>query len=146
MLFPDLFCAFVDPSVAARRPGVPRQRVFSCVFPAKPRDPIAEMQPRPARATSRHFNAGVEQRHVLPASAARAGPLFSSLRQVVRSATMPNNAQIVAPSHNSIRVEIVTTYEQLLHAYAIRSICFIEENGMKAQQMFDGNDYQATKD
>ena len=46
--------------------------------------------------------------------------------------------------HNQIRIEIVTSYEQLLHAYAIRSICFMEENGIKAQQTFDGNDYQAT--
>jgi hypothetical protein len=50
----------------------------------------------------------------------------------------------LAPGHNQIRAEIVTTYEQLLHAYAIRSICFMEENGVKAQQTFDGNDYQAT--
>lgn len=47
-------------------------------------------------------------------------------------------------AHNLIRCEIVTTYEQLLHAYAIRSICFMEEHGVKAQQSFDGNDYQAT--
>ena len=47
-------------------------------------------------------------------------------------------------SHNSIRAEIVTTYEQLLHAHAIRSICFMEEHGVKAAQTFDGNDYQAT--
>lgn len=47
-------------------------------------------------------------------------------------------------NHNQIRAEIVTTYEQLLHAYAIRSICFMEEHGVKAQQTFDGNDYQAT--
>lgn len=46
--------------------------------------------------------------------------------------------------HNSIRAEVVTTYEQLLHAYAIRSICFMEEHGVKARQTFDGNDYQAT--
>jgi hypothetical protein len=46
--------------------------------------------------------------------------------------------------HNLIRAEIVTTYEQLLHAYAIRSICFMEEHGVKARQAFDGNDYQAT--
>lgn len=57
---------------------------------------------------------------------------------------MPNNARIVVPSHNQIRTEVVTTYEQLLHAYAIRSICFMEEHGVKAQQTFDGNDYQAT--
>ena len=57
---------------------------------------------------------------------------------------MPNNGRIVVPSHNQIRTEVVTTYEQLLHAYAIRSICFMEEHGVKAQQTFDGNDYQAT--
>lgn len=57
---------------------------------------------------------------------------------------MPNSERIVGPSHNQIRTEVVTTYEQLLHAYAIRSICFMEEHGVKAQQTFDGNDYQAT--
>ena len=57
---------------------------------------------------------------------------------------MEHNAQGVSRDHNQIRCEIVTTYEQLLHAYAVRSICFMEENGMKAQHMFDGNDYQAT--
>jgi hypothetical protein len=46
--------------------------------------------------------------------------------------------------HNSIRAEIVTSYEQLQHAYAIRSICFMEERGVKARHEFDGNDYQAT--
>jgi hypothetical protein len=43
-----------------------------------------------------------------------------------------------------IRTEVVTTYQQLLHAFAIRAICFMEEHGVKAQQTFDGNDYQAT--
>jgi hypothetical protein len=57
---------------------------------------------------------------------------------------MRDNVRTVAHSHNQIRTEVVTTYEQLLHAYAIRSICFMEENGVKAQQTFDGNDYQAT--
>jgi hypothetical protein len=50
----------------------------------------------------------------------------------------------ITPDHNQIRTEIVTTYEQLLHAYAVRSICYMEEHGVKAQQNFDGNDYQAT--
>jgi len=45
--------------------------------------------------------------------------------------------------HNSVRVEIVTTQEQLQHAYAIRAICFMEE-GVAAGQAFDGNDLQAT--
>jgi hypothetical protein len=29
--------------------------------------------------------------------------------------------------HNQIRCEVVTTYERLLHTYAIRAICFMEE-------------------
>jgi hypothetical protein len=45
---------------------------------------------------------------------------------------------------NLIRVEVVTTAEQLLHAHAIRAICFMEENGVPARQTYDGNDYQAT--
>jgi hypothetical protein len=46
--------------------------------------------------------------------------------------------------HNAIRIEIVTTQEQLLHAYAIRAICFMEEHGVAAKQSFDGNDLQST--
>ena len=45
---------------------------------------------------------------------------------------------------NNVRTEVVTTYDQLLHAFAIRAICFMEEHSVKAQQTFDGNDYQAT--
>ena len=57
---------------------------------------------------------------------------------------MSNDAALKVQGHNSVRVEIVTNYEQMLHAYAIRSICFMEEHGVKARQTFDGNDYQAT--
>src|SRR6266850_345208 len=57
---------------------------------------------------------------------------------------MEHNVRTVGRGHNLVRAEIVTTYEQMLHAYAIRSICFMEEHGVKAQQVFDGNDYQAT--
>ena len=57
---------------------------------------------------------------------------------------MEHDVQVIAQGHNQIRCEIVTTYEQMLHAYAIRAICFMEEHGVKAQQTFDGNDYQAT--
>lgn len=46
--------------------------------------------------------------------------------------------------NNSIRVELVTTMEQLQHAYAIRAICFMEEHGVAAGQSFDGNDFQST--
>jgi hypothetical protein len=55
-----------------------------------------------------------------------------------------HKVRTIGRDHNLVRAEIVTTYEQLLHAYAIRSICFMEEHGVKAQQTFDGNDYQAT--
>lgn len=47
-------------------------------------------------------------------------------------------------NYNHVRVEIVTRYEQLLHAFAVRSICFMEEHGVPALQTYDGNDYQAT--
>ena len=57
---------------------------------------------------------------------------------------MGENQSAFRHGHNLIRTEIVTTYEQLLHAYAIRAICFMEEHGVKANQTFDGNDYQAT--
>src|SRR6478672_6477555 len=57
---------------------------------------------------------------------------------------MEHDVRGIALGHNQIRIEIVTKYEQLLHAYAVRSICFMEEHGVKARQTFDGNDYQAT--
>lgn len=56
---------------------------------------------------------------------------------------MNGTDQQASIGHNSIRVEIVTTLEQLQHAYAIRAICFMEE-GVAAGQAFDGNDFQAT--
>jgi hypothetical protein len=52
--------------------------------------------------------------------------------------------RIITPDHNQIRCEVVTTYEQMQHAYAIRAICFMEEHNVRARQTFDGNDYQAT--
>lgn len=46
--------------------------------------------------------------------------------------------------HNAIRVEVVTTLEQLHHAYAVRAICFMEDTGLPADHAYDGNDLQAT--
>ena len=46
--------------------------------------------------------------------------------------------------HNRVREEVVTTQEQLLHAFLIRSICFMEGEGLKTKQAIDGNDFQAT--
>jgi hypothetical protein len=56
----------------------------------------------------------------------------------------PTHNDTVSAGHNAVRVEVVTTFEQLLHCQAIRAICFMEEHGVKATQTFDGNDYQAT--
>jgi hypothetical protein len=46
--------------------------------------------------------------------------------------------------NNSVRAEIVTTYEQLLHTYAVRAIAFMEDTDLAASQTFDGNDFQST--
>jgi len=47
-------------------------------------------------------------------------------------------------SDNNIRVEVVTSAEQFMHAIAVRAICFMEDTGLTADQAIDGNDYQAT--
>ncbi len=57
---------------------------------------------------------------------------------------MEHKLSDINPDHNQIRCEVVTTYQQMQHAYAIRAICFMEEHGVPARHEFDGNDYQAT--
>jgi hypothetical protein len=47
-------------------------------------------------------------------------------------------------SDNEIRIQLVTTAEQFLHAMAIRAICIMEGAALTADQAIDGNDYQAT--
>jgi hypothetical protein len=54
------------------------------------------------------------------------------------------NGPIAHKLDNATRVTVVTNSEQLLHAYAVRSICFMEETGLPARRAFDGNDFQAT--
>lgn len=51
--------------------------------------------------------------------------------------SMPNRT-------NSLSACVVTTMEQLMHAYSVRAICFMEENSMPASHAMDGNDLQAT--
>lgn len=46
--------------------------------------------------------------------------------------------------HNSVRVTVVTTQQQLMHALYVRSICFMEGEKLSVDQAFDGNDFQAT--
>ncbi|HLH47892.1 MAG TPA: hypothetical protein VKV96_01015 [Roseiarcus sp.] len=51
---------------------------------------------------------------------------------------------MIHKSDNAIRIVVVTNSEQLLHAQTVRSICFMEETGLPARRVFDGNDFQAT--
>jgi hypothetical protein len=90
------------------------------------------------------FNAAVEPQHILAASESAVTAIHLRTISRTRSPNMRDESATFDRSHNTIRTEIVTSYEQLLHAYAIRAICFMEEHGVKAQQTFDGNDYQAT--
>jgi hypothetical protein len=57
---------------------------------------------------------------------------------------MLGNENTALLGDNNIHTEIVKTEAQLRHAYAIRAICFMEENGVLASQAYDGNDLQAT--
>jgi hypothetical protein len=45
---------------------------------------------------------------------------------------------------NSLSIQVATTLDQLMHAYAIRAICFMEEHQTPANVAFDGNDLQST--
>ncbi len=54
------------------------------------------------------------------------------------------SARAVVHSDEDIRIQVVTTAEQFMHAMAIRAICVMEETGLTADQAIDGYDYQAT--
>lgn len=47
-------------------------------------------------------------------------------------------------NHNSLRVTVVVSADQMLHVLALRSICFFEEYHLSVKQAFDGNDYHAS--
>jgi hypothetical protein len=51
-----------------------------------------------------------------------------------------------ATGHNSIRVELVTSMDQLIHVFAIRAICYVEDKHtvLPFNHAFDGNDLQST--
>ncbi len=57
---------------------------------------------------------------------------------------MAQKQEKLGRDHNQIRTTVVTTPEQLLHAFAVRAVCIMEETGLSAMQTYDGNDYQAT--
>jgi hypothetical protein len=46
--------------------------------------------------------------------------------------------------HNSLRAEVVTTMEQLVQVFALRSLGYMEETVMPFDHAYDGNDLQAT--
>lgn len=54
------------------------------------------------------------------------------------------SVESVIQSDNNIRVLVVASAEQFMHAIAVRAICFMEDAGLTAGQAIDGNDYQAT--
>lgn len=45
---------------------------------------------------------------------------------------------------NSLRFQVVTTLEELMHVFAIRAITWMEEKEMPADHAMDENDYQCT--
>ena len=47
-------------------------------------------------------------------------------------------------SREALRVELVSSSRQWMHATAIRSICFLEEDEARVDLVLDGNDYMAT--
>src|SRR6478609_4008752 len=46
--------------------------------------------------------------------------------------------------HNSLRAEVVTSMEQLVQVFALRSLGYMEETVMPFDHAYDGNDLQAT--
>lgn len=121
-----MFCRFLS-ACPPRLSAVCRHNLLGRL--ALPDDPQKEHRPG-------QFNAGVERSHILPASARRTFPLYSALPDVERRQVVEDKMRAITPNHNQIRCDVVTTYEQMLHAYAIRSICFMEEHGVEAQADF----------
>lgn len=61
---------------------------------------------------------------------------------------MPVNTAL-AQKPNSLRVEVVQTMDQFMHALAVRAICYMEKSNtlapLPANQALDGNDLQSTQ-
>src|SRR5258708_6290345 len=74
----------------------------------------------------------------MPPSACRPVPVYSSLPDVERRQVVEHKMRAITPDHNQIRCEVVTTYEQMLHAYAIRAFGFRNAGGKKPV-FFDGH-------
>lgn len=45
---------------------------------------------------------------------------------------------------NSLKIIVAKNAEQIAHAYVVRSICFVEDEQLRVNHAFDGNDFQCT--
>lgn len=45
---------------------------------------------------------------------------------------------------NQLNVKVVTSLEELSHVFAVRAICFAEDQSLPVDLTYDGNDFQAT--
>jgi hypothetical protein len=50
----------------------------------------------------------------------------------------------VGDNSAAMRFKIVTKMDQLMHVFAVRAICFMEDEGLPVDHAFDDNDLQAT--
>jgi len=57
---------------------------------------------------------------------------------------MIRDSAVADLGHNSFRVEVVKSMDQLIQIFALRAICFMEDTGLPYDHAFDGNDLQAT--
>ena len=57
---------------------------------------------------------------------------------------MIRDSAVADVGHNSFRVEVVKSMDQLIQIFALRAICFMEDTGLPYDHAFDGNDLQAT--
>src|SRR5947209_3518924 len=122
--FAEPFCYFMHTAGEPSAVPFPRTRRDSrglagatCLYASQPR-------PKARRKPAGQFNADVEAQHILPPSRCRSVSVYSSLPDVERRQVVEHKMRTAAPAHNQIRPQVVTTYDQLLHAYAIRGICF----------------------
>jgi hypothetical protein len=57
---------------------------------------------------------------------------------------MGSNRMRAQVGHNSLRAEVVTSMEQLVQVFALRSLGYLEETVLPFDHAYDGNDLQAT--
>lgn len=68
----------------------------------------------------------------------------ASRRALVAHTSKIMNTHLPSPGSNSVRIVVVQSAEEMAHAYIVRSIAFVEAEGLRVNHAFDGNDYQCT--